>query len=380
MPLATVSPVIALLGRVLAPDDLGFRLVVVQDGRVVSIGDPAATPSSAVGGADWWITPGFVDLQLNGAFGVDFTDAESDLGAAARALPATGVTAFLPTLVSSPPEAYARWLERLSAPMPEWAARSMGCHLEGPYISRARAGTHDPAALRAPNADELASWLATGQIRLVTLAPELPGAAALIAQVVAAGAVAAIGHSDATWAESDAAVRAGARLGTHLFNAMRPIDHREPGIAGRLMAPGVAASVVCDGVHVSPEMVGLLASIKAPDQLVFVTDGVAALGEPPGRYQLGPQELISDGIVARRSDGTLAGSAVPMATALGRLVDAGIEPAVAVRCASTAPARLLGLQDELGAISEGRLADLVLLDPSWRPQLTLVQGHIGHPA
>jgi len=373
-----VSPVIALLGRVLAPDDLGLRLVVVEEGRVVSIGDPADPPSDALGGPDWWVTPGFVDIQLNGAFGVDFAAPDADLAAAALRLPATGVTAFLPTLVSSAPDVYAPWLARLRAPMPAGAARSLGAHLEGPFITAARAGTHDPSVLRLPDADELRGSLGSGVVRIVTFAPELPGAESLVAEVVAAGAIAAIGHSDATWREADAAIGAGVRLGTHLFNAMRPFHHRDPGIAGRLLAAGVAVSVVCDSVHVAPEGVRLLASLKGPHELVFVTDGVSALGEAPGSYRLGAQEVVSDGSVARRGDGSLSGSATPMATALGRLVRGGLDPVAAVRAASTAPARLLGLADELGMIAVGRQADLVVMDGSWEPQLTLVQGRVAY--
>jgi N-acetylglucosamine-6-phosphate deacetylase len=232
--------------------------------------------------------------------------------------------------------------------------------------------------VRAPDPGEVHGWLDVGGVAIITLAPELPGADALIRELVARDVVVAIGHSDATWQEADAAIEAGARLGTHLFNAMRPLHHREPGIAGRLLAAGVATSVIVDGVHVAPETVRLVASIKAQDELVFVTDGLAALGEPPGTYRLGSREVISDGIVARLADGTLSGSVLPMAPALGRLVAAGLEPTIAARAASTTPARLLGLEAELGRVEVDRVADLVLLDADWRPQLTLVQGRVGY--
>lgn len=369
---------ISLIGRLLAPDDLGVRLVTVDDGRVTAIGEASQAPPDALGGPDAWIVPGLVDIQLNGAFGVDFSDPEADLPRAAAALPTTGVTAFLPTVVSSPREAYAPCLRNLAAPVPEGAARVLGAHLEGPFLSPVRLGTHEPAAVRAPDPDELRGWLDAGEVSIVTLAPELHGAEAMIRELVARGVLVAIGHSDATWQQANAAIEAGARLGTHVFNAMRGLHHREPGIAGRLLGPGVAVSVIVDGVHVAPEMVRLLASIKAPEELVFVTDGLAALGEPPGAYRLASREVISDGIVARLADGTLSGSVVPMAPALGRLIATGLEPAVAARAASTTPARLLGLDAELGRVEVGRVADLVLLDAGWNPQLTMVQGRIGH--
>ncbi|MGI8830575.1 MAG: N-acetylglucosamine-6-phosphate deacetylase [Candidatus Limnocylindria bacterium] len=369
---------ISLIGRVLAPDDLGVRLVTIDDGRITAIGDPGDGVQGALGGPEAWIVPGLVDIQLNGAFGVDFSDPTADLGRAAAALPSTGVTAFMPTVVSSPPEVYAPCLRNLASRVPPDAARVLGVHLEGPFLAPTRVGAHDASALRPPDLGELRSWLDAGDVRIVTLASELPGAHALIRELVARGVVAAIGHSDATWEEADDAVEAGARLGTHLFNAMSALHHREPGIVGRLLAPGVTVSVIVDGVHLAPETIRLVAMVKAPDELIFVTDGLAALGDPPGTYRLGAGEVVSDGTVARLADGTLSGSVVPMARAVGRLVAAGLDAAVAVRAASTTPARLLGLEAELGRLEVGRVADLVLLDPDWNPDLTMVQGRIGH--
>jgi N-acetylglucosamine-6-phosphate deacetylase len=370
--------VIALVGRVLAPEDRGVRSVVIDDGRVVDIADAADAPSDAPGGPDFWILPGLVDIQLNGAFGVDFSDPDADLLHAARSLPATGVTAFLPTIVSSAPDVYAPCLAAHRAAVPAGAARILGTHVEGPYLASERRGTHRVNALRAPDVDELRRWLKAGSVRILTLAPELPGAMELISEASSRDVVVAIGHSDATWVAADEAIAAGARLGTHLFNATRPFHHRDPGIVGRLLAPGVAVSVIVDGVHVAPDGVRMVAGVKRPDELIFVTDGLAALGEPPGRYRLGGSEVISDGTAARLADGTLSGSVIPMATALGRLVAAGLDASVAVHAASTVPARLLGLEDELGRIEVGRVADLVLVDPAWSPIATIVGGRVGH--
>jgi N-acetylglucosamine-6-phosphate deacetylase len=370
--------VIALVGRLLAPDDAGLLLVTIDEGRVIGIGEPGDAPPGALGGRDAWIVPGLVDIQLNGAFGVDFSDPDADLSTAALGLPRTGVTAFLPTVVSSPPEAYAPILRNLARPVQPGAARVLGAHIEGPFLAPARRGAHAPGAVRPPDLAEARRWLDVGHVAIVTLAPELPGAHALVRELVAREVLVAIGHSDATWQEADAAIVAGARLGTHLFNAMRPFHHRDPGIAGRLLAAGVAACVIVDGVHVAPETVRLVAGIKAADELVFVTDALAALGEPPGPYRLASREVISDGIVARLADGTIAGSVMPMAPALGRLVAAGLDPEIAARAASTTPARLLGLEAELGRVEVGRVADLALLDADWAPQLTMVRGHVGY--
>jgi N-acetylglucosamine-6-phosphate deacetylase len=370
--------VISLVGRLLAPEDLGVRLVTVDGGRITAIGDPGEAGPDALGAPDAWIVPGLVDIQVNGAFGVDFSDPDADVALAARALPRTGVTAFLPTVISSPRAAYAAILANLARPLPAGSARVLGTHVEGPFLAPDRRGTHDLAALRAPDLAEVRSWLDAGDIRIVTLAPELTGAEAVIHELVARGVMVAIGHSDATWEETEAAIGAGARLGTHLFNAMRPLHHREPGIIGRLLATGVAVSVIVDGVHVAPATVRLVAAVKAPGELVFVTDGLAALGEPPATYRMGSREVISDGTVARLADGTISGSVVPMAPALGRLVAAGLAPTTAVRAASTSPASLLGLDAELGRVEVGRVADLVLLDSEWHPMVTIVQGHVAH--
>jgi N-acetylglucosamine-6-phosphate deacetylase len=369
---------LTLVGRVLAPEDRGVRLLTVEYGRVLALGDARDAPADALGGPDAWIVPGLIDMQLNGAFGVDFTDPAADLAHAAAALPSTGVTAFLPTLVSSAAAVYPRFLANLTSPMAEGGARILGAHLEGPFLAPSRRGTHDPVALRPPDLDELRAWLDAGDVRIVTLAPELPGAMPLIDELASRGVIAALGHSDASWDEADAAIRAGASMGTHLFNGMRPFDHRDPGIVGRLLAPGVVVSLIIDGVHVAPEAVGLVASIKPPDELVFVTDGLAALGQPPGESRLGGQSVVSDGSAARLPDGTLSGSVVPMAAALGRLVAAGLDPSIAVRAASTTPAALIGVAEDHGRIEAGRVADLVLLDREWKPQLTLVGGRVGH--
>ncbi len=371
---------LSLVGRVLAPEDLGVRLLTVEDGRVVAVGDVRDAPADAMGGPDAWIVPGLIDMQINGAFGIDFTDPEADLAHVAAALPSTGVTAFLPTLVSAPADVYPRFLSNLASPMADGAARVLGAHLEGPFLAASRRGTHDPGALRAPDLDQLRSWLDAGDIRIVTLAPELAGAEVLITELSSRGVIAAIGHSDASWDEANAAIAAGASLGTHLFNAMRPFDHRDPGIVGRLLAPGVAVSLIIDGVHVAPEVVLLAASTKRPDELIFVTDGLAALGQPPGAYRLGGREVISDGTVARLADGTLSGSVVPMAVAIGRLLDAGLDPSTAVRAASTTPAALLGVEADHGRLEVGRIADLVLLNKDWNPALTLVGGRLGYRA
>lgn len=367
---------IRLFGRTYTPDDLGTCLVTVEDGRVAAVEPMSDRPPDALGSSDSIVTPGLIDMQLNGGWGHDFSDPSADLAAVAGALPSTGVTAFLPTVVSSPPRRYAACLRNLAEPVPPDAARVLGVHLEGPFLAPEYAGTHERSALRPPDVDEAMGWLAHGDVRLVTLAPELPGAIECIRALSERGVLVAAGHSGATWQQAERAMDAGLRMGTHLFNAMRPLHHRDPGLADWLLAAPVALSLICDGAHVAFETVRWVAAAKGPDHLVIVTDGLPALGMPPGRYRLAGQDIISDGTAAHRADGTLSGSALPMDRVLGRLVGSGIDPTLAVRAASTNPARLLGQGSLLGSIAVGRPADLVLLDADWKVVATLIDGQV----
>ncbi len=371
---------IRLFGRTYAPDDLGTCVVTVDEGRVAAIEPTSTPPPDALGSDRSIITPGLVDLQLNGAFGHDFSDPSADLAAVAGALPSTGVTAFLPTVISSPPERYAACLANLRRPVLRDAARVLGVHLEGPFLAPEHAGTHEPSALRPPDVQEALGWLQHGDVRLVTLAPELPGALDCIRALDERGVLVAAGHSGATWAQAQRAMEAGLRMGTHLFNGMRQMHHRDPGLAGWLLAAPVPVSLICDGAHVALETVRWVAAAKGPDQLIIVTDGLAALGMPPGRYRLAGQGIVSDGTVARRPDGTLSGSALPMDHVLGGLVASGIDPSLAVRAATRDPARVLGQASDLGSIAVGRRADLVLLDDSWRVRATLIEGQVAFAA
>jgi N-acetylglucosamine-6-phosphate deacetylase len=374
-----------LYGQLYAPEALGPSLVTVEAGRITAIrsleGREPALPPGTLGGPEVRILPGLLDLQLNGAFGDDFADPGAELGAICRALPRFGVTGFLPTVVSSPPAAYGPALAHLRYAGGPREARVLGVHLEGPYLSPRHRGTHDPAALRAPDLAETAAWLEAGEVRLVTLAPELPGALELVRFLVSRGVLVSMGHSDATWAEAAAAAAAGVGYGTHLWNAMRPLHHRDPGLVGYLLASHLPVGFIGDGNHLAFETIRLLARIKAPDELVLVTDALAGLGMPPGPYELAGYTYLSDGTAGRLPDGTLSGSLLPLHRALRNLVEqAGLEPALAVRLATLNPARLLGREDELGRVALGRRADLVLLDPDWEVLATLVDGEVAYRA
>ena len=373
-----------LYGHLYAPEDRGRCLVSVADGRIGAIRPlemSEAVPGGALGGPRARLLPGLLDLQLNGAFGHDFADPHADLDTICAGLPRFGVTGFVPTVVTAPRAAYGPVLANLHRAPVVGAARVLGVHLEGPYLSPRHPRAHDPAQLRLPDLAEAAAWLDAGDVRMVTLAPELPGALELIRFLHERGVLVSMGHSDATWAEAAAGAAAGIGYGTHLFNAMRPLHHRDPGLAGYLLASQLPVGFIGDGNHLAFETIALLARIKAPDELVLVTDALAGLGMPPGPYELAGRTYHSDGTAGRLPDGTLSGSLLPLHRALRNLVEqAGLEPSLAVRLATLNPARLLGLDGELGRVEEGRRADLVVVDEGWEVLATLVGGVVSYQA
>ena len=378
---------IRLFGHLYAPEDRGLCLVTVEDGHIVAI-EPRAAPGAipaaeaepgpdVIGGPTNLILPGLLDIQVNGAFGDDFADPAADMPRICRDMTRFGVTGFVPTIVTSPQAAYAPALANLHRTATAGEARVLGVHIEGPFISPKQPGTHDPAQLRLPDIREAEGWLNTGDIAYVTLAPELPGARPLIEFLVRYGVRVSMGHTDATWGEAAAAVDAGAGQATHLFNAMRPLRHRDPGVAGFVLASSVRAGFIGDGNHIAFETIRMIAKAKAPDEMFLVTDALAGLGMPPGRYLLAGREYISDGTCGRQADGTLSGSLLPLNRALGNLVrKVGLEPSLAVRLATLNPARVLGLDGSLGRVEVGRSADLALVDEDWDVVATIAGGAV----
>ena len=372
---------IQLFGRLLAPDDRGLCVVSVADGAVASIQPADSPPPGALGGALSMILPGLVDIQMNGAFGHDFSDPRADVASICRRLPMFGVTGYVPTIVTSAPEIYEPALANLRHPATAGESRILGVHIEGPFISPTYRGAHDPAWLRPPSIEEASRWLEAGDVRWFTLAPELPGALPLISYLVERGVLVSIGHTDATWDQAAAAADAGATLFTHLFNGMRPLRHRDPGVVGYALASGLTAGFIGDGKHVAFETLRMVARIKAPDELILITDALAGLGMPPGRYIVAGREYVSDGILGFLLDGTLTGSLLPMNLALRNLVQGvGIDPAVAVRLATLNPARAMGLDGTIGRVEVGRRADLALLDGDWQVQATIAGGSVAYLA
>jgi N-acetylglucosamine-6-phosphate deacetylase len=327
--------------------------VELADGRVGAVGLGGARGRGIA-------VPGFVDLQVNGFGGVDFLAADADgYRRAGAAMLRTGVTAYLPTLITSPEADVLAALREV--PAGNRAPRIAGVHLEGPFLSPLRLGTHPAGARRDPDTGLLDRLLDGGPVALTTLAPELPGADRLIARLRERGVAVSLGHSDATAAEAAAAFDAGARTVTHLFNAMRPFAHRDPGIAGAALArDDVVVQLIVDGVHLAPEAVQVVRRAAA-GRVALVTDAIMAAGLGDGSYALGTVEVeVADG-VARGPGGVLAGSVLTMDQAIRNLHALGAPLAEAVGAATSVPARVLGRPD-LGRLEPGLPADVVVLD------------------
>jgi N-acetylglucosamine-6-phosphate deacetylase len=347
--------------RILAP---GWLLL---DGdRIAEVGEgvPPRAPDHDLGAVT--IVPGIVDLQVHGGGGASFDTGTPDAAAAVAASHlAHGTTSMAASLVTDTRERMVAAIGELALLVQDGVLA--GVHLEGPWLSPQRSGAHRPGSLTHPDRSAVDALLTAGDgaVRMVTLAPELPGGIDAVRHLVGAGVLAAIGHTDATYDETRAALDAGARLGTHLFNAMRPLHHRDPGPVGALLDSPVDVELVADGVHLHPAVLRMVFAAK-PGRCILVTDAMAGAGAPDGDYALGQVAVEVRAGVARLADGSgtgaIAGSTLTMDAAVRFAVTtAGLPLLDVVHAASTAPARAWGLAD-VGALEAGRRADLVVLD------------------
>jgi len=361
-------------------------LVSVENGAVVSVAsrtDSAGAQNKAtIDFGDCVIVPGFFDIHVHGGVNCDVMRGSTDeMNKFEIFMARHGVTSYFPTTVTASQEATLSALERLAdrieATEKDGAgrARPLGIHLEGPFLSHAKRGVHPPVDLVEPSVaafDKL--WQAArGHVRMITIAPELNGAEEVIAEATKRGVSVSIGHSDATLDQARRGVKAGARHATHTFNAMRPLDHRAPGILGEVLTNNqLSADVIADGIHVDPTVVDLLFRVKGIENLVLITDAISATGMPDGRYQLGTLEVeLKDGRCLR--DGNLAGSALTMDRAVRNVMKfAGLDLRQAVRAASMNPAKAVGIKK--GTIEPGVDADFVVLTPTGEVRATVVKG------
>ena len=365
---------------------LEWPVVGIEDGRIASISPRAAVelPTDArvldFPGAP--LAPAFFDVHIHGAMGHDVMEATPEaLDAMGSFLAAHGTGSFLATTVTAPLDATLRSLsglaKLLAQPPVAGRAQALGIHLEGPFLSHAKRGVQPAEHLLAPDIatfDRLFE-AAEGRIRLMTLAPELPGAIELAAYATARGVRVSLGHSNATAAETRTAIAAGAVSATHTFNAMRPLDHREPGILGTVLTDdSLFAELICDGIHVAPEMVKLWWSAKGPERAILVTDAISAVGMPDGEYRLGSFEVqVANGRAIANS--VLAGSLLTLDHALANFLEfTGAPLEQALRLLTVNPVAMTGLGDQVGSLAVGEAVNLVALDEAGKLIGSVVNG------
>lgn len=363
-------------------------LVLVEDGMVVTV--VSRSDREIPAGAkvldfnDGILTPGLVDIHIHGAAGFDVMQADAEGRCRLEKFLATrGVTSYFPTTVTAPIDTILRALERLADGMERGTmdsnrAQPLGIHLEGPFLSHARRGVHPPENLLAPT---LASFdrfwqAARGHIGMMTIAPELDGAAELITEATKRGVSISIGHSDADLNAARAGVAAGAHHATHTFNAMRPLDHREPGIIGEVLSnPALTADIIADGIHVHPEVVRIFLEAKGPERAVLITDATAAAGMPDGKYWLGSLEVeVKDGKCLH--EGKLAGSVLTLDRAVRNAMQfAAWDLRQALRAATLNPAAVVRAAKK-GRIEPGADADLLVVSSDGQVRATITKGMI----
>jgi len=355
----------------------GFILDVSPDGSLLDEAEEVHDYGDSL------LVPGFVDLQVNGAFGVDVASEPRRLPELSESLPATGTTAYLPTVISSPEYLYDEALPELAtaAKGPNTGAEVLGVHLEGPFVSLEKRGAHAAAHVVPPDPDFLLRLLELGPVRMLTVAPELDGADDLMSLAATRGVVVSAGHSGASFEAAYETFDRRAAGVTHLFNAMSPLHHREPGIVGAAFAhPRVVCGLICDGLHVHPEMISLAFRMLGPDRIYLATDATAATGMGPGEYPLATRRVYLDANMARLGSGALAGSLLTMGEAFQNvLAFTGCTIAEAVRMASTTPARLVGEGRRKGRLASGHDADLTILGPDLSVEAVWKGGELVHP-
>ena len=376
---------LAIIGGELVAAD-----IEVVDGTITAVRDRVAgmSPPDARSGREMevvdctghMVAPGYIDLQCNGAVGHDITSRPGSIGSVSAALPQFGITSFLPTVVTSPVHRRRAAFEALSelrsgSDSTPTGADPIGLHFEGPMISRSHLGAHSASHVTTLEASEIDAWHESGMVRLVTLAPEVPGAIDVIRQLSDGGVVVSGGHTAMTPLDLARARSAGLRYATHLFNAMAPFNHRAPGPIGAVLGDdAIVAGLIADGIHVDPVAISMAWNALGPSRTSLVSDAVGALGLPYGRNRIAGFEIIHDETGVRTVGGVLAGSALALDQAVRNLITwTGCSLTDAVATVTTTPADLLGLTDR-GRLHVGGRADFTILDADARLIRTVVAG------
>jgi N-acetylglucosamine-6-phosphate deacetylase len=367
-------------GRLVTPDGITEAAdVVIRQGRVDAVVGAGSGAGEAVDDVTGMLlAPGMIDLQLNGGWGHDFTTDAASIATVAGHLPATGVTAFLPTIVTAPAESRRSALDAVRTLIGETnggAAAVLGLHFEGPLLNPDRAGAHQRSHIGRPERFELDAWSLANGVALVTIAPEIDGALELIGELTGRGIVVAAGHTACSAEQFTAARRAGMTMVTHLYNAMAPFEHRNPGPVGAALADAsVASSIICDGIHVDPVAVRMAWRALGPARTILVTDATAALGVAATSQRLAGVDITVSGDRLQTAGGTLAGSNLTLDRAVRNLIEfTGCSISDAIRTVTANPAAVLRLGDR-GTIAAGARADIVVFDDTLAVQATIVGG------
>lgn len=358
-------------------------IVIINSDLILYAGPEIQLPVSTsrftiIDGDGWIVSPGLIDLQINGAYGFDFTSQTDSIPSVASRLPETGVTSFLPTLITSPIEDYSGKLRAvLDAQQELVGARVLGAHVEGPFLNKIKKGAHNPILFYEPTTALLEKIFPLEVVRIVTLAPELFHSLEAIRWLVARGIIVSMGHSAANEVETLAAIGAGVTYGTHLFNAMPAMHHRTPGLVGVFLTSNLARfGLIVDGLHIHPRMVQMAWKCRGHKGITLITDAMEGMGMPHGEYKVGNRKVTVSEKGAWLKDGTsLAGSILSMDEAVRNMIQfSGCTPAQAIRMASTTPAEVLRINDKFGHLKSGYIADITIFDRSLLVQATIVQG------
>ncbi|HEX8502770.1 MAG TPA: N-acetylglucosamine-6-phosphate deacetylase [Pyrinomonadaceae bacterium] len=388
----TGGPLLLAGARLVLPGEvLEGESLLVEGGRIARVGGGATAGARVLELGGLTVYPGFVDVHIHGAVGVDTLEAGAeDLSRVARYLAGEGVTAWLPTLVPAPVEDYARAVAAVEelmrgqddAASPP-AARALGVHYEGPFVNERQCGALRTAYFRdfagGTELDDLPTLDAVGAAHMITLAPEVEGGVNLVGELARRGWVVSVGHTRAAVETLERARAAGARHMTHFLNAMSPLHHREPGPVGwGLLQDDVTVDVIADGVHSDPLVLRLVLRCKTPGRVTLISDAVAPAGLGDGEYRVWGETITVEAGRTRNERGSIAGSVISMLDAVRTALSLGLSETDAARVASLNPARLLGADSSCGSLEEGKRADLTALDASGRARLTLVGGRVAH--
>jgi N-acetylglucosamine-6-phosphate deacetylase len=373
-----------LRGTLITPREiLSDHALVIEGPKIASIEARrrAAGPAERlIDARGLWVAPGLIDVHVHGSAGHDTMDATPEaLHGMARFFARHGVTCYLPTTIAASPQAILPAIENVAhCPQPQDGAHHLGVHLEGPYLNPDHRGAQPLEHLRDPDPREYGTWLATGCVRLITVAPELDGALALVEQGISEGVEFAVGHSGASYEQVLEAADCGLRQATHTFNGMLGLHHRIPGTLGAVLADDrIYAQVIVDGAHVHPAVVKLLVRAKGVSRTILITDAIRAAGLRDGEYDLGGQTITVREGIPRTAAGGLAGSSLTLDAGLRNAINCtGLSLEEALPMATSVPAEVMGLAGRKGVLAPGADADVILLDADLNVRLTMVAGQV----